>query len=192
MDRPQVAVADADSLVTDVMRKRGYPIDDFDAKKSRLVSVDHPDVVENYRRGHSIYIKTVEGQASTEDLRQAVISYRCAVRDLVPRGAEPRRLTTTTQVGVLAGSRRCSRRPPSTTADHGAPKTADIVERAFDELVPETLPPQRAFDLGMGKDEMVTDVAIVATPTAAFEHELVTGCFLVAPYLVRHDGCSTP
>src|SRR6185312_10492902 len=69
VDRPQVAVADADSLVTDVMRERGYPIDDFDAK-SRLVSVDHPDVVENYRRGHSIYIKTVEGKASTEDLRQ--------------------------------------------------------------------------------------------------------------------------
>ena len=88
MDRPQVAVADADSLVTDVMRERGYPIDDFDAK-SRLVSVDHPDVVENYRRGHSIYIKTVEGKASTEDLRQAVISYRALFEDLVREGAEP-------------------------------------------------------------------------------------------------------
>ena len=88
VDRPQVAVADADSLVTDVMRERGYPIDDFDAK-SRLVSVDHPDVVENYRRGHSIYIKTVEGKASTEDLRQAVISYRALFEDLVREGAEP-------------------------------------------------------------------------------------------------------
>jgi hypothetical protein len=88
VDRPQVAVADADSLVTDVMRDRGYPIDDFDAK-SRLVSVDHPDVVENYRRGHSIYIKTIEGKASTEDLRQAVISYRALFEDLVREGAEP-------------------------------------------------------------------------------------------------------
>jgi hypothetical protein len=88
VDRPQVAVADADSLVTDVMRERGYPIDDFDAK-SRLVSVDHPDVVENYRRGHSIYIKTVEGQASTEDLRQAVVSYRALFENLVREGAEP-------------------------------------------------------------------------------------------------------
>ena len=88
VDRPQVAVADADSLVTDVMRERGYPIDDFDAK-SRLVSVDHPDVVENYRRGHSIYIKTVEGKASTEDLRQAVISYRALFENLVREGAEP-------------------------------------------------------------------------------------------------------
>jgi hypothetical protein len=88
VDRPQVAVADADSLVTEVMRERGYPIDDFDAK-SRLVSVDHPDVVENYRRGHDIYIKTVEGKASTEDLRVAVISYRALFENLVREGAEP-------------------------------------------------------------------------------------------------------
>jgi hypothetical protein len=88
VDRPQVAVADADSLLTEVMRDRGYPIDDFDAK-SRLVSVDHPDVVDNYRRGHDVYIKTVEGKASTEDLRQAVISYRALFENLVREGAEP-------------------------------------------------------------------------------------------------------
>ena len=88
VDRPQIAVADADSLLTEVMRERGYPVDDFDAK-SRLVSVDHPDVVENYRKGHNIYVKTVEGTASTEDLRLAVISYRALFEDLVREGAEP-------------------------------------------------------------------------------------------------------
>ena len=88
VDRPQVAVADADSLVTDLMRERGYPIDDFDAK-SRLVSVSHPDVVENYRLGHDIYIKTIEGRASTEDLRVAVLSYRALFESLVREGAEP-------------------------------------------------------------------------------------------------------
>jgi FtsZ-interacting cell division protein ZipA len=88
VDRPQIAVADADDLVTQVMRDRGYPVDDFEAK-SRLVSVDHPDVVENYRKGHGIYRKTVEGSASTEDLRQAVISYRALFEELVREGAEP-------------------------------------------------------------------------------------------------------
>jgi hypothetical protein len=88
VDRPQVAVADADDLLTQVMRERGYPVDDFEAK-SRLVSVDHPDVVENYRKGHGIYLKTVEGSASTEDLRQAVISYRALFDELVRQGAEP-------------------------------------------------------------------------------------------------------
>jgi hypothetical protein len=89
VDRPQRAVADADDILTAVMRERGYPIDDFEAK-SRLVSVDHPDVVENYRRGHAVYLKTVEGRASTEELRQAVVSYRALFEDLVHEGAEPR------------------------------------------------------------------------------------------------------
>ena len=51
VDRPQVAVADADRLITDLMRERGYPVDDFDTR-SELVSVDHPEVVQNYRRAH--------------------------------------------------------------------------------------------------------------------------------------------
>ena len=88
VDRPQIAVADADEMITQVMRERGYPVDDFDAK-SRLVSVDHPDVVENYRKAHAIYSKTVEGTASTEDLRQSVICYRALFESLVREGAEP-------------------------------------------------------------------------------------------------------
>jgi hypothetical protein len=82
VDRPQVAVADADDMLTQVMRERGYPVDDFESK-SRLVSVDHPDVVENYRNGHRIYTKTVEGSVSTEELRQAVVSYRALFEELV-------------------------------------------------------------------------------------------------------------
>ena len=88
VDRPQVALADADALLTEVMRDRGYPVEDFEAK-SRLVSVDYPDAVANYRNGHDIFIKTVEGRATTEDLRQAVISYRALFDELVREGAEP-------------------------------------------------------------------------------------------------------
>jgi hypothetical protein len=82
VDRPQVAVADADRLITDLMRERGYPVDDFDTR-SELVSVDHPDVVENYRTAHSIAVRTVEGRTSTEDLRQAVISYRALFEEML-------------------------------------------------------------------------------------------------------------
>ena len=82
VDRPQVAVADADRLITDLMRERGYPVDDFDTR-SELVSVDHPDVVENYRTAHGIAVKTVEGRTSTEDLRQAVISYRALFEEML-------------------------------------------------------------------------------------------------------------
>jgi hypothetical protein len=82
VDRPQVAVVDADALVTQVMRDRGYPVEDFESQAD-LVSVDHPDVVENYRRGHRIYAKQVNGAATTEDLRLAVVSYRALFDELL-------------------------------------------------------------------------------------------------------------
>jgi hypothetical protein len=91
VDRPQVAVADADRLITDLMRERGYPVDDFDTR-SELVSVDHPDVVENYRTAHGIAVRTVEGRTSTEDLRQAVISYRALFEEMLvdePSDSQP-------------------------------------------------------------------------------------------------------
>jgi hypothetical protein len=88
VDRPQVAVADADRLVTDLMRERGYPVDDFDTR-SELVSVDHPEVVQNYRNAHTIAARTIEGRTSTEDLRQAVISYRALFEEMLLDDVEP-------------------------------------------------------------------------------------------------------
>jgi hypothetical protein len=82
VDRPQVAVADADRLITDLMRERGYPVDDFDTR-SELVSVDHPDVVENYRTAHGIASRTIDGHTTTEDLRQAVVSYRALFEEML-------------------------------------------------------------------------------------------------------------
>ena len=82
VDRPQIAVADADRLITDLMRERGYPVDDFDTR-SDLVSVDHPDVVQNYRTAHDIAERTTDGQTSTEDLRRAVISYRALFEEML-------------------------------------------------------------------------------------------------------------
>ena len=85
VDRPQVAVVEADELITQVMADRGYPVDDFESK-SELVSVDHPDVVQNYRDAHGISTKTTTGEASTEDLRRAVIAYRALFEELVTDG----------------------------------------------------------------------------------------------------------
>jgi hypothetical protein len=82
VDRPQVAVADADRLITDLMRERGYPVDDFETR-SDLVSVDHPQVVENYRTAHGIARRTVDGRTTTEDLRQAVVSYRALFEEML-------------------------------------------------------------------------------------------------------------
>jgi hypothetical protein len=82
VDDPSGAVGDADRLVTDVMRDRGYPIDDFD-RRAADVSVDHPDVVENFRSGHEIYLRSDRGEAGTEDLRQAFVHYRALFEELL-------------------------------------------------------------------------------------------------------------
>jgi hypothetical protein len=82
VDHPQVAVAEADNLIANVMRDRGYPVDNFDSN-AELLSVEHGQVIDEYRKGHNLYVKTVEGSASTEDLRQAVVSYRSLFEELI-------------------------------------------------------------------------------------------------------------
>jgi hypothetical protein len=82
VDDPEGAVGEADGLIQDVMRERGYPVDDFEQRESDL-SVDHPHVVENYRAGHDISRRTAEGDADTEDLRQAMVHYRALFEELV-------------------------------------------------------------------------------------------------------------
>lgn len=82
VDDPAGAVGEADRLVTQVMRDRGYPMEDFE-RQAALVSVDHPDVVQNYRAGHAIYLAHSRGDASTEDLRQAMVHYRALFDELL-------------------------------------------------------------------------------------------------------------
>ena len=85
VDDPPRAVAFADALLGDVMKARGYPVRDFE-QRAGDISVDHPTVVEHYRTAHDIAVRHERGQASTEDMRQAMIHYRALFDDLV--GAE--------------------------------------------------------------------------------------------------------
>jgi hypothetical protein len=82
VDDPVGATRDADRLVQRVMSDRGYPMDDFD-RQADLISVDHPTVVENYRNAHNAYLAYDRGEASTEDLRQAMVHYRSLFQELV-------------------------------------------------------------------------------------------------------------
>ena len=85
VDRPTTAVVEADELIADVMRTRGYPMADFE-KHAALLSVKHPRVIEHYRAGHDIIDRQGRGAASTEDLRQAILHYRTLFEDLVNDG----------------------------------------------------------------------------------------------------------
>jgi hypothetical protein len=82
VDGPGGAVTDADQLLADVMSTRGYPMSDFE-QRAADISVDHPLVLDNYRAGHQCAVRQSRGQASTEDLRQAMIHYRSLFEELV-------------------------------------------------------------------------------------------------------------
>jgi len=82
VDDPKGALAEADALITEVMTARGYPMSNWDQRVADI-SVDHPRVVDRYRTGHDIAVRHDRGDASTEDLRRAMIAYRELFAELV-------------------------------------------------------------------------------------------------------------
>src|SRR3954468_755415 len=89
VDEPAPAVGEADALVIEVMRDRGYPVaDEFD-QRAADVSVDHPEVVEHYRAAHDISGHATAGEASTEDLRQAMVHFRALFVELLGADDQP-------------------------------------------------------------------------------------------------------
>jgi nitrogen fixation-related uncharacterized protein len=81
VDEPSKAVGEADGLIKEVMQTRGYPLGEFDQRVAD-VSVDHPNVVTNYRAGREIAARNKSGEATTEDLRQAMMHYRSLFEEL--------------------------------------------------------------------------------------------------------------
>lgn len=82
VDQPKEALTRADSLITNVMRDRGYPIADFEQRAADL-SPDHARAVGDYRAAHEISLRNENGSAETEDLRQAMLHYRALFEELV-------------------------------------------------------------------------------------------------------------
>lgn len=82
VDDPRTAVANADKLVNEVMKARGYPMGDFE-QRAADISVDHSLVVTNYRIAHDIALRDRGGETSTEELRTALLHYRMLFEDLL-------------------------------------------------------------------------------------------------------------
>jgi hypothetical protein len=82
VDDPQKSIALADALVAEVMKARGYPVEDFEQRAADL-SVEHPEVVQNYRAAHQIAQRHAQGEAGTEDLRNAFVGYRALFEQLL-------------------------------------------------------------------------------------------------------------
>ena len=83
------------------MRDRGYPVEDFDERAS-IISVDHPVVVERYRRAHAVTVANAGGDATTESLRRAMQDYRALFVELVEDATTDTDAATTAAVTVLA------------------------------------------------------------------------------------------
>jgi hypothetical protein len=146
VDDPRAAVKEADRLVADLMQVRGYPVGDF-GQRAADVSVDHPHVVSEYRAAHDIAERDARGEASTEDLRNAMIHYRALFQDLLvveaPSQETSGRSTTTERLVADRSERSATtdrvvadRAQPSTTPDRIIP---DRDEGAItrDRIIPD-------------------------------------------------------
>lgn len=89
VDDPNGASSEADRLVGEVMTARGYPLGDFEQRVADI-SVDHPEVVMNYRAAREIALRHERGDASTEDLRQGMVHFRALFRDLLETSDDAR------------------------------------------------------------------------------------------------------
>jgi hypothetical protein len=82
VDDPAGATDQADQIIGTVMEERGYPVSDFE-QRAADVSVEHGDVVTNYRAAHAIALRARQGEATTDELRAALIHYRALFEDLL-------------------------------------------------------------------------------------------------------------
>jgi hypothetical protein len=108
VDHPPEAVMAGDNLVQRVMEAQGYPVGDFEAQ-ANLVSVDHPDVVPDYRLAYAVREQARAGQASTEALRAALLRYRSLFDELLQAdgiGAGPEGQTPSAAAGRATDGRR--------------------------------------------------------------------------------------
>jgi hypothetical protein len=91
VDEPLASVQKADRLIREVMKAKGYPVEDFE-QRAADISVDYPDLVTDYRGLHLIAVKEANDEVSTEEMRQAMVHGRALFENLVSK--EPAQATT--------------------------------------------------------------------------------------------------
>ena len=84
VDEPHASLQKADRLIREVMKARGYPVEDFE-QRAADISVDYPDLVTDYRGLHMIAVKEADDEVSTEEMRQAMVHGRALFEELVSK-----------------------------------------------------------------------------------------------------------
>ncbi|HUO83806.1 MAG TPA: hypothetical protein VM534_01710 [Thermoanaerobaculia bacterium] len=111
VEMPTTAVVEADEMVEQVLRARGYPVGDFERHAADL-SVRDRDLVDHYRKAHSTIEVHEHGSASTEDLRQAMLHYRELFNALVGEGDVERSVPLEREASRLQDGSRTDREIP--------------------------------------------------------------------------------
>ena len=89
VDDPGGAIRQADALLIEVMKARGYPMADFE-RRAADISVNHPGTVSDYRAAHEIAMRQERGEANTEDLRDAMLRYRSLFNEMLEVSSAPK------------------------------------------------------------------------------------------------------
>jgi hypothetical protein len=92
VDHPKIAVNEADELISSLLVARGYPKGSFD-QRAADISVSYPRVMEDYRLANGIAVRPGRADASTEELRTAMIQYRTIFDELVQVQKPPAKRT---------------------------------------------------------------------------------------------------
>lgn len=130
VDNPEQAVTTADDLVTRLIAERGYPTGDYDERLATL-SVEHARTLGHYRDAHEISTRSKNGEASTEDLRQALVHYRALFADLLGENPVQNSGTTTTSTTTAVPAQTDARVVDNkvVTDDDGAHTRPDATQR---------------------------------------------------------------
>lgn len=91
VDEPLLALQKADRIIREVMKAKGYPVEDFEQRIADI-SVEYPELVTDYRGLHLIAVKEDDEQVSTEEMRQAMVHGRALFENLVSRESQAEEL----------------------------------------------------------------------------------------------------
>ncbi|HEY6595195.1 MAG TPA: hypothetical protein VI011_14045 [Asanoa sp.] len=130
VDDPARAVGQADELVTRLVAERGYPTEDYEDQLAHL-SVEHARTLGHYRDAHEIHLRNERGEASTEQLRQAVVHYRTLVADLL--GDTSVIAAGTSRTAAVADTDRAAADERAVVADR-EPVDRDTLDRERDAM----------------------------------------------------------
>ncbi|HSP15068.1 MAG TPA: hypothetical protein VLV78_09970 [Thermoanaerobaculia bacterium] len=123
VERPAMAVSEADELIDQILRTQGYPLGDFERHIAHL-STQHPRLAQRYRAGHNVIRNHAPGETTTEDLRQAMLHFRSLLDELLGPSDVVREVPVTREIATDAGVRLVTtsrERPPARTPSDRSP-----------------------------------------------------------------------